>query len=94
MLNKANGSAGGICLSGWQIRLAKIFLRFRKSLYAVVKRKIMFDKKNGRPKPTKEDNTKQEQYDAAMLNDTMQRNQLQGNDTLHTLQNCKDNQPE
>lgn len=29
--------------------------------------------KIGRPKPTKEDNTKQQQYDAAMLNDTMQR---------------------
>lgn len=42
----------------------------------------------------REDNTKQEQYDAAMLNDTMQRRQLQGNDTLHTLQNYKGNQPE
>jgi len=28
LLNKANGSAGGICLSGWQIRLSKILYWF------------------------------------------------------------------
>lgn len=37
----------------------------------------------------REENAKQEQYDAATLNDTMQRHQLQGNDTLHTPQNYK-----